>query len=61
VDFARGNGAFAADYPGTTNTSTGVVEKIGRTNDVGATVGLRTMFRFPNPTSSTPDLSGLSS
>ncbi|MGF6727249.1 putative porin [Paraburkholderia sp. GAS41] len=44
VDFARGNGAFAADYPGTTNTNTGDVDKIGRTNNVGAAIGLRTMF-----------------
>lgn len=43
VDFARGNGAFAADYPGTTNAS-GVVDNIGRTNNVGAAVGLRQMF-----------------
>ncbi|MDN7904215.1 porin [Burkholderia diffusa] len=44
VDFARGNGAFAADYPGATNRLTGKVDQIGRTNNVGAAIGLRQMF-----------------
>jgi len=44
VDFARGNGAFAADYPGTTNPTTGAVDQIGRTNNVGTAIGLRTIF-----------------
>lgn len=44
VDFARGNGAFAADYPGVTAPATGSVDKIGRTNNIGAAIGLRQMF-----------------
>ena len=44
VDFARGNGTFAADYPGSTNPTTGAVDQIGRTNNVGAAIGLRTTF-----------------
>jgi predicted porin len=44
VDFARGNGAFAADYPGSTNPATGAVDNIGRTNNVGAAIGLRKTF-----------------
>ncbi|KVD63646.1 porin [Burkholderia ubonensis] len=44
VDVARGNGAFAADYPGATNPATGRVDQIGRTNNVGAAIGLRQMF-----------------
>ncbi|RQH05484.1 porin [Paraburkholderia dinghuensis] len=43
VDFARGNGAFAADYPGVTNAA-GQVDKLGRTNNVGAAIGLRQIF-----------------
>ncbi|KVR00929.1 porin [Burkholderia ubonensis] len=44
VDVAHGNGAFAADYPGATNPATGRVDQIGRTNNVGAAIGLRQMF-----------------
>ncbi|QTO45732.1 porin [Burkholderia latens] len=44
ADFARGNGAFAADYPGVTNRQTGRVDQIGRTNNVGVAIGLRQMF-----------------
>lgn len=44
VDVARGNGAFAADYPGATNPATGRVDQIGRTNNVRAAIGLRQMF-----------------
>ncbi|WP_321929032.1 porin [Paraburkholderia guartelaensis] len=44
ADFARGNGAFAADYPGVTNPATGNVDKIGRTNNVGVAIGMRQMF-----------------
>lgn len=43
ADFARGNGAFAADYPGSTNKN-GVVDSIGRTNNVGVAIGLRQIF-----------------
>ncbi|EOH6072883.1 porin [Burkholderia cenocepacia] len=43
ADFARGNGAFAADYPGSTNQA-GIVDGIGRTNNVGVAVGLRQIF-----------------
>lgn len=43
ADFARGNGAFAADYPGSTNQA-GAVDSIGRTNNVGVAVGLRQIF-----------------
>ena len=44
VDFARGNGAFAADYPGSTNPTTGAVDSIGHTNNIGAAVGFRQIF-----------------
>lgn len=44
VDFARGSGAFAADYPGMTNPATGNVDRIGRTNNLGAAIGLRQIF-----------------
>ncbi|SDD14350.1 porin [Paraburkholderia lycopersici] len=44
ADFARGNGAFAADYPGVTNPTTGLVDRIGRTNNVGVAIGMRQMF-----------------
>ncbi len=46
ADFARGNGAFAADYPGAgpTNPATGAPSQIGRTNNVGVAVGIRQMF-----------------
>ncbi|MFC5429825.1 porin [Paraburkholderia denitrificans] len=44
VDFSRGNGAFAADYPGTTDKITGAVDSLGRSNNVGAAIGLRKMF-----------------
>lgn len=44
ADFARGNGAFAADYPGVTNTATGAVDRVGRTNNVGVAIGMRQMF-----------------
>ncbi|WP_233867595.1 porin [Paraburkholderia adhaesiva] len=43
VDFARGNGAFAADYAGSTNAA-GQVDRLGRTNNVGAAIGLRQIF-----------------
>jgi len=43
TDFARGTGAFSADYPsgaiGNVPTDT-----IGRTNNLGIAIGLRTMF-----------------
>jgi len=43
TDFARGTGAFSADYPsgaiGNVPTDT-----IGRTNNLGVAIGLRTMF-----------------
>ncbi|WP_321892242.1 porin [Paraburkholderia tropica] len=44
ADFSRGTGAFAADYPGTTDTLTGTVDKLGRSNNVGAAIGIRKIF-----------------
>ncbi|RKP48169.1 porin [Trinickia fusca] len=44
ADFAHGNGAFAADYPGVTNRNTGAIDTVGRTNNVGVAIGLRNMF-----------------
>ncbi len=45
ADFARGNGAFAADYPGAGPTNAnGGTSQIGRTNNVGVAVGIRQMF-----------------
>lgn len=44
TDWARGNGAFSADYPGGVN-STGVpTNTVGRTNQLGVAIGLRKMF-----------------
>ncbi|MFD1557522.1 porin [Paraburkholderia silviterrae] len=43
ADFARGNGAFSADYPGSTNQA-GIVDSVGRTNNVGVAVGVRKIF-----------------
>jgi predicted porin len=43
ADFARGNGASAADYPGSTNRN-GVVDSLVRTNNVGVAIGLRQKF-----------------
>jgi predicted porin len=43
VDAARGNGAFSADYPGVTNAA-GVVDNIGRTNNIGVALGIRNIF-----------------
>lgn len=44
ADFARGSGAFAADYPGSTNPATGAVDRLGRSNNVGVAIGLRNIF-----------------
>lgn len=44
VDFSRGTGAFAADYPGSTDPANGNVDQIGRTNNVGVAIGMRQMF-----------------
>ncbi|WP_109481456.1 porin [Paraburkholderia sp. C35] len=44
TDWARGTGAFSADYPGGA-TSEGVpTNTVGRTNNLGVAVGLRKMF-----------------
>lgn len=44
TDFARGTGAFSADYPGGVNGEGVPTNTIGRTNQVGVAIGLRTMF-----------------
>jgi predicted porin len=44
TDFARGTGAFSADYPGGVNGDGVPTNTIGRTNQLGVAVGLRTMF-----------------
>ncbi|MEX3691254.1 porin [Paraburkholderia sp. BR14263] len=44
TDFARGTGAFSADYPGGVNGEGIPTNTIGRTNQVGVAVGLRTIF-----------------
>lgn len=43
ADFAKGNGAFSADYPGSTVAGSTALTT-GRTNNVGAAVGLRHFF-----------------
>ncbi|MGB8418491.1 porin [Paraburkholderia sp.] len=43
VDFARGNGAFAADYPGSSIPGSTSLTA-GRTNNVGVAIGLRNIF-----------------
>ena len=44
TDFARGTGAFAADYPGATNSAGVANNQIGRTNNLGVAIGLRKIF-----------------
>jgi predicted porin len=44
TDFARGTGAFSADYPGGVNGEGVPNNTIGRTNNLGVAIGLRTMF-----------------
>lgn len=44
TDFARGTGTFSADYPGGVNGAGVPTNTIGRTNQVGVAIGLRTMF-----------------
>jgi predicted porin len=44
TDWARGTGAFAADYPGGVNSAGVPTNTIGRTNQLGVAVGLRKMF-----------------
>lgn len=43
ADFAKGNGAFAADYPGSTVAGSSALTT-GRTNNVGAALGFRHFF-----------------
>jgi predicted porin len=44
ADWARGTGAFAADYPGGINSAGVPTNTIGRTNQLGLAIGLRKMF-----------------
>jgi len=44
TDWARGTGAFAADYPGGVNSAGVPTNTIGRTNLLGVAIGLRKMF-----------------
>lgn len=44
TDWARGTGAFAADYPGGANSAGVPTNTIGRTNQVAVAIGLRKMF-----------------
>jgi predicted porin len=44
TDWARGTGAFAADYPGGVNSAGVPTNTIGRTNQLGVAIGLRKMF-----------------
>lgn len=44
TDWARGTGAFAADYPGGVNSDGVPTNTIGRTNQLGVAIGLRKMF-----------------
>ncbi|MGX6999531.1 porin [Caballeronia sp. KNU42] len=44
TDFARGTGAFSADYPGGVNGAGVPTDTIGRTNNLGVAVGIRKMF-----------------
>jgi predicted porin len=44
TDWARGTGAFAADYPGAVNAVGAPTNAIGRTNQLGVAVGIRKMF-----------------
>ncbi|RFU44057.1 porin [Paraburkholderia sp. DHOC27] len=44
TDWARGTGAFQADYPGGVNSAGAPTNTIGRTNQLGVAVGMRKMF-----------------
>jgi predicted porin len=44
TDWARGTGAFSADYPGGVNSAGVPTNTVGRTNQVGVAIGLRKMF-----------------
>ncbi|MEX3964580.1 porin [Paraburkholderia sp. EG286B] len=44
TDWARGSGAFAADYPGAVDSANVPTNTIGRTNQLGVAMGLRKMF-----------------
>lgn len=44
VDFSRGMGAFAADYPGMMAPGSSVITGTGRTNNVGVAIGVRNIF-----------------
>lgn len=44
TDWARGTGAFSADYPGGVNSANVPTNTIGRTNQLGVAIGLRKMF-----------------
>jgi predicted porin len=44
TDWARGTGAFSADYPGGVNSAGVPTNTIGRTNQLGVAIGLRKMF-----------------
>jgi predicted porin len=44
TDWARGTGAFAADYPGGVNSAGVPTNTIGRTNNLGVAIGIRKMF-----------------
>jgi predicted porin len=44
TDWARGTGAFAADYPGGVNSAGAPTNTIGRTNQLGVAIGIRKMF-----------------
>jgi predicted porin len=44
TDWARGTGAFSADYPGGVDSAGVPTNTIGRTNQLGVAIGLRKMF-----------------
>ncbi|MCP3707156.1 porin [Paraburkholderia sp. CNPSo 3274] len=44
ADWARGTGAFSADYPGGVDANNNATNNIGRTNQLGLAIGLRKMF-----------------
>ncbi|MBN3762519.1 porin [Burkholderia sp. Ac-20365] len=44
TDWARGTGAFSADYPGGTDSAGVPTNTVGRTNQLGVAIGLRKMF-----------------
>jgi predicted porin len=44
TDWARGTGAFSADYPGGVDSAGVPTNTVGRTNQLGVAIGLRKMF-----------------